>query len=934
MHRSFFHELADGLRTLHKDRHLKQAVRALACYGIFAGFIIPVISAFFHDILAFQPLWTLGLVLLITSGFIAGGFLSCRISDQKVELGIMPLGGLIIALVSFFMAWKVHEVLAALTALFLLSIGGGLFVIPLSRFLRYRAIETERYGVIIFVRTLWLVTFFFGTAAFFALEFFFDLSSRTYLAMTGGLVAVFMVYFARVQPYPFIRLCVWFLTHSAYRLRVVNKEVIPHSGGALVVANHLSFVDVLFLIVSTSRRVRFVTAPEIYNNRWVGPLCRAAGAFVLSPKNSPKKIARTLGDIRAAVRNGEIVCLFPEGQVSRTGNTLRFNRGIEHIMRDLAEPIIPAYLDRVWGSMWSFIGGKFRFKLPRVLPHPITIVFGQPLSSSTKAFDIREAVIELGAGAFRYRLEGNMTLPELFFNDMRRDPFSLCVADSTGRKLSRLKTFIGAYALAQKLRSTLKDEKHVGVFLPPSAGGAIVNVALSILRKVVVNLNYTASRDCLKHAVEQCGMRYCLTSRLMLEKLQVQSPAEPIFVDDLVKEVKGIDRLLALLVVAFPSRTFAHRMIFGSWKNLDNNELATIVFTSGSTGLPKGVMLTHANIASNLGGLYQIFHIQPGDGIMGVLPFFHSFGYTATLWFPLVGGMFAVYHTNPLDAQVVGEMTRGYRPTILIATPTFLSSYTRRCEKEDFASLHYVVVGAEKLKSTITRAFEDKFGIMPLEGYGCTELSPVVSINLPDFREHDVHQKAQKRGTIGLPLPGIAVRIVDPDTLERLGPGQEGLLLIKGGNVMKGYLGDPKKTAEVIKDGWYQTGDIAYLDMDGFITITDRLSRFSKIAGEMVPHMRVEDAIHSHLNAAEQVCVVASVPDEKKGEKLVVLTAAELDPSKIIEGLRAAGLPNLWVPEAKMFFKIDAIPLLGSGKLDLAAVKQLAQSCAAGMAKS
>jgi acyl-[acyl-carrier-protein]-phospholipid O-acyltransferase/long-chain-fatty-acid--[acyl-carrier-protein] ligase len=894
------------------------------------GFSIPVVSLFFHDILALQPSWTAGLVALIAAGFVAGGVLSCRVSDQKVELGIVPLGAFTVALVSFVMAGKVQELLAALVALFLLAVGGGLFVIPISRFLRYRALETARVGIIVFVRTLWLAAFFLGTAFFFALDHFFDLTSRMYFALGGGMVAAFTVYFGWIQPYPFLRFCVWCLTHSAYRLRVVNKEVIPASGGALVVANHLSFIDVLFLIVSTSRRVRFVTAREIYNIPWLKPLCQAAGAFVLSPKDPHKEIAWTLGAIREAVRSGEIVCLFPEGQISRTGNTLRFSRGIEHIMRGLQEPIIPAYLDRVWGSMWSFQGGRFFLKLPRVLPHPITIVFGSPLASSTKAYDIREAVLELGAGAFRHRMEDQMTLPELFFIDMRSDPFSLCVADSMGRKLNRLKTFVGAYALARKLQKVLKDEQYVGVFLPPSVGGAIVNVALSILRKVAVNLNYTASRDCLQHAVRECGMRYCLTSHLMLEKLQTQSPAEPIFVDDLAKEIKGLDRLLALLVVGFPSRTIAHRIIFGSWKNLDNNALATVVFTSGSTGIPKGVMLTHTNIASNLEGLYQIFRITPQDGIMGVLPFFHSFGYTATLWFPLVGGMFVVYHTNPLDAQVVGEMIRTYRPTLLIATPTFLSSYTRRCEKEDFASLHYVVVGAEKLKSTIAQAFEDRFGIAPLEGYGCTELSPVVSINLPDYRARDVLQKAQKRGTIGLPLPGIAVRIVDPDSMQRLGPGQEGLLLVKGGNVMKGYLGDPKKTSDVIMDGWYKTGDIAYLDMDGFITITDRLSRFSKIAGEMVPHMRVEEAIHALLGAPEQVCVVAAVPDEKKGEKLVVLMAQELGASRIIEGLKAAGLPNLWIPEARMFFKIEALPLLGSGKLDLAAIKSMALNLAKG----
>ncbi len=919
-----FSTCLDGFRELKRDRALAQATGTLMFFGFFLGLFFPSAWSFCQEAMAFPIPLSITAFLLMFGGAVIGGFLSCRVSDQKVELGIVPLGSIVLVTSSLFLVGGVDEALPVLAVFCFFGVGGGLFVVPLSRFLRYRASDATRIGVVLMTRLAAAVAFLVGMEAFMALRAAFHFPAHVFLLLAGAGFVFFTAYLAYALPYPFLRFCVWCLTHSAYRLRVVNNVVIPPSSGALIVANHLSFVDVLFLIVSTSRRVRFVTAREIYNKRWLKAACRIAGAFPISPKDSPKEIARTLASVREAIQSGEVVCLFPEGQVSRTGNTLRFGRGIEYIMRGLKEPIIPAYLDRVWGSMWSFDGGRLLFKLPRVLPHPITVVFGEPMPSFTKTFDIRQAVLELGAGVFRYRLEDKMTLPELFFNDMRHDPFSLCMADSSGRKLNRFETIVSSYALAQKLKVAVKEDRFVGVFLPPSVGGAVVNIALSILGKVAVNLNYTSSKEALAHAVKECGMRSCLTSRLMLEKLQVQSPAAPIFVDELAKEIKLKDRLLALLVVGCPSRALAHRLIFGSWKNRDNNELATVVFTSGSTGIPKGVMLTHRNIASNLEALSQIFHIRSGDGIMGVLPFFHSFGYTATLWFPFIGGMFVAYHNNPLDAQVVGEMTRRFRPTLLIATPTFLSSYTRRCEIEDLTSLLYVVVGAEKLKSAIGRAFEERFGIAPLEGYGCTELSPIVSVNLPDYQERDVLQKAQKRGTIGLPIPGLATRIVDSETFRTLGPGEEGLLLVKGASVMKGYLNQPKLTADVIIGGWYKTGDIAFLDEDGFITITDRLSRFSKIAGEMIPHMRVEEAIHTELNASELMCAVASVPDEKRGERLVVLYTLDFDVPLMLEKLKRAGLPNLWIPEAKMFFKVDAIPLLGSGKLDLASIKLLA----------
>jgi len=286
-----------------------------------------------------------------------------------------------------------------------------------------------------------------------------------------------------------------------------------------------------------------------------------------------------------------------------------------------------------------------------------------------------------------------------------------------------------------------------------------------------------------------------------------------------------------------------------------------------------------------------------------------------------------IFHNNPLDAPTIGRLVAEYRITIMLATPTFLQLYQRRCTPEQFGSLRLVLAGAEKLSERLASSFEDTFGIRPLEGYGATECAPIISACVPSFRAPGFFQAGSRRGSVGLPLPGVAVRIVDPDTFAPLPAGTRGMLLVSGSNVMKGYLGRPDLTDEAIRDGWYVTGDVAYVDEDGFLYITDRLSRFSKIGGEMVPHGSVEEALHqAYGEDGGQVFAVTALPDERKGERLVVITTAPPDALPGVLGrLAERGLPNLYVPRRDAFVHVDAIPLLGTGKVDLKALKTIAQ---------
>jgi acyl-[acyl-carrier-protein]-phospholipid O-acyltransferase/long-chain-fatty-acid--[acyl-carrier-protein] ligase len=316
-----------------------------------------------------------------------------------------------------------------------------------------------------------------------------------------------------------------------------------------------------------------------------------------------------------------------------------------------------------------------------------------------------------------------------------------------------------------------------------------------------------------------------------------------------------------------------------------------------------------------------VFWLGERDRIVGVLPFFHSFGFTVTIWLPLVSGCGTAYHPNPTDAKAIGELIAKYKGTFLLSTPTFCSGYSRKCTREQFASLRFVLVGAEKLRESIAKQFEEAFGVELLEGYGCTEMSPVIAVNVPNFEAGRDTQVGNKFGTVGHPLPGVAARVVDPETLEPKGANQEGLLLVKGANRMLGYVGGAPNT-----DDWYRTGDIAVLDDEGFLRITDRLSRFSKIGGEMVPHLKIEDAIHKACG--DEPCVVVGIPDEKKGERLVVLFVGPMAPSDLWNKLAETDLPRLWVPKRENIYRVDSLPTLGTGKLDLRGVRAKAEELA------
>lgn len=504
----------------------------------------------------------------------------------------------------------------------------------------------------------------------------------------------------------------------------------------------------------------------------------------------------------------------------------------------------------------------------------------------------------------------NFSLDNYFISVARKNWQRRCICDSTGKKLNYGQTLTAVTALCQKLNSFAADQDKIGILLPPSIAAVLANLAVTLAGKITVNLNYTLSSHSRLEAIRRCDIKCIISSRRFFKKAQIdENLSGVVFIEDLISSIKPADKLKAYLKAKFVPAKFptGHR-----------NNIATIIFSSGTTGMPKGVMLTHYNILSNINSIRKVIHLTHRDNFCAVLPFFHSFGFTCGLWLPLIVAASAVYIANPFDAIEVGTNARLNNSTIIFAPPTFLLHYIKRLDSKDFTSLRLVVAGAEKLKKQIADSFEVKFGIRPLEGYGTTELSPAVSLNLPD---------ANKEGTVGRPLPDIEVKIVDLDTGQTAKHSQAGLIMVKGPNVMAGYLNMPQKTAEVLKDGWYNTGDIGHIDKDGFLTITDRLSRFSKIAGEMVPHIGVEEILLNALGTSEQLVAVTAVPDDKKGEELIVLYLPQAGTAdQLHEIITKSSLPNISKPRRDNYVRIEKMPTLGSGKLDVAKLKEIALS--------
>jgi acyl-[acyl-carrier-protein]-phospholipid O-acyltransferase / long-chain-fatty-acid--[acyl-carrier-protein] ligase len=885
-----------------------------------------------------SPIDANSLVVAVSIGLGLGSLAAGRISRGGIELGLVPLGAIIWALSFAGLALThvfgmtvgpnnrdVERLNPTLFLLFVNGFGAGMFVIPINAFVEHESPHEHRASCIAtsnIVQVLGMI--FMSLLVMKLIDVIPDavVGVKVVWVVLGVLLAAVAIWVVRLFPDIFIRFVQSIFVRVFYRFRVLGEDNIPADGPALVVYNHLSYMDGTLAMAAVQRPTRFVVWTGHYKSKILERIGKASGAIPIDPKASPKELITALRRASEALERGDVVAVFAEGGIARTGVMLPFQRGLEVIAkRAPSAPIIPAYIDGMWGSIFSYSGGKFFWGWPSFKRRKVTVTFGPPLPNDTPAPVVRAKVRELGSQAWMKRRKSFVPLGRLFIKSAWKFGKRPCIAD-LNRDLKYGETLKAAVALSGVLKRHAGSDQYIGVLAPPSVGAAVTNIALAILGRTAVNLNYTIGDEVMNRCIDQCGIRIVFASRAFLDKVGLKPRGQIVYLEDLKEQVTKGDKLRAAAAWLLPPAVSTRTVLRSS--NVAMDSLATIVFSSGSTGEPKGVMLTHFNLAANVQAGIEVIGVLKTDVLMGVLPFFHSFGYNVTMWLPFLVGAKVVYHYSPLEPDVVGGLIKKHGGTVFLSTATFMRGHLRKNDKEELATLRYIVCGAEKLPMQLADQFEKKFGIRPLEGYGCTELSPLVSCNRPDFIEGDTHQVLQKQGTIGHPLPGIAVKVVNADTFEELPNGEEGMLLVTGPNVMKGYLHKPDLTAQAIRDGWYVTGDVAKLDDDGFITITDRVSRFSKIGGEMVPHAKVEDLIHQTLSTNDRVCIVVGLPDERKGERLAVVhTKLSIPVDQLWNQLRE-NLPPLWVPAKAAFMEVPELPILGSGKLDLKGAKTLA----------
>lgn len=923
--------LRDTLRTLRGRESTWLSIVGLAIFWAIAQVVLAVYPAYAETALGLHnTVIVQGLLACSGFGIVAGSLLAAWWSRDHIETGFVPIGAFGVSF-ALLLIPSLDGLLPQAAAFVLLGLCGGLFVTPLNALIQYNAGERERGQVLAannFVQNVLMLGFLLLTV----------LLSLQGIASRGLFFALLVVAFGGALftvyklPHALVRIIASLVITQRYRIEVIGFDRIPQQGGVLLLGNHVSWIDWAVLQIASPRPIRFVMERAIYERWYLKWFLDSFGVIPIGVGASRDALA----EVRTALNAGEVVGIFPEGAISRSGHLGEFKRGYETAAKDASGVIVPFYLRGLWGSTFSRSSARLRVLRRGGIRRTIICAFGTQQPLSLPAEQVKRRVFDLSIEAWERYTKRLDTLPSAWLTTAKRMGGDMVCADTLSGGLSGWRFLTGVLIIARFVRRLCR-EQNVGLLLPTSNGGAIANLAALMAGKTVVNLNYTASVEATQAAIERAGIRTVFTSTRFLERLEKRgidgrallAGANVHPLEDFQPQISQARRIATLLqAVLLPG--WLLKLLY--MKRVPLESPAAILFSSGSEGAPKGVMLSHRNIMANIKQMSDVLNTEDNDVLVATLPIFHAFGLTATTLMPLIEGIPTICHPDPTDAVAIGKAVAEYRGTILFGTSTFLRLYAKnpRVHHLMFESLRIVVAGAEKLASDVREAFKIKFAKEIYEGYGATETTPVASANLPDRLDTTFWkvQENNKPGTVGMPLPGSSFRIVDPNTLAELPTGEDGLILIGGTQVMLGYLGDPERTAQAIveRDGtrWYKTGDKGHLDQDGFLTIVDRYSRFAKLGGEMVSLTAVEEQVRRVLGDAElEVCAV-NLPEPKKGEQIVLLVAGGATRGEEIrKALLASGANPLTIPAE--YRDVPEVPKLGSGKTDFTRAKALAQ---------
>ena len=709
------------------------------------------------------------------------------------------------------------------------------------------------------------------------------------------------------------------------KIEILGQNIIPKEG-VLVIPGRLDFNEMLNLEqIFSGRNITWLCEERVTLDNAVQSYLEREGTTAISfsaSEDEPKTISDTL---REPLSNGGVVIFFPGYVNALAGECCHIPATTLRSLCALRHPTLPlsASKPREISSSPENIS-----RLPESILSFSPVIASKDVSVASW----RQGLLAAEEIAFSSRSFLNDSLPVTLIAGLKKHGSSTTLYDGTDDSqwtFDKLLAIAIVFAAEIKLQT---QKKRVGIILPPGRGGMLANLAVLLAGKIPVNINFTSSHHAVQSCIHQADIDKFITADPFVRKV-ASFPWPPnrdlIYIERILPPLKKKITRWFILCKTLPTPIIAKMLGLGKSKG---NDEAVLLFTSGSSGEPKGVPLSHRNILANVCQFGSRVNLSHEDKILGCLPLFHAFGITATLLYPCIQGINLATYPNPLEAKRLAELIQMHSVNALITTPTFLRGFMRRVNPEQLASLHYCVTGAEKLPNSLADAFKEKFGKSILEGYGLTETAPATNLSLhtPEQQGDTQTIPAERMGSVGKLLPGIAIKMTNPATEESSPIDQQGSIWLRGANIFDGYLNDEKKSAEVLHDGWFNTGDVGRVDDDGFLYIEGRLSRFSKIGGEMVPHETIEAAITKTLGLdkeTERKIAVVGIPDEQKGEAIALLTTIcgdtrDQECIALRYQLMDQGIPSLWCP--KTFIPVDEIPILASGKLDLKSCKELA----------
>ena len=911
-------------------RDVFEAILGISWFWFVGVMMLTLLPPFTRDALHADSAVANLFIATFTIGIGAGSLLANSLLKGEVSARFAPLAAIFmtIFLIDLYFAatpvpstdttgglHSIREFLATLPGwrilldLFCLAFFGGIYVVPLNALMQHRASPPRRARVIAANNVL--NALFMTVASILAtVSFRVDLQVPVLFLLMAGLNAIAAALCVFLLPQELLKSIGRQLLRLLYRVEVSGMENYRTAGArAVIIANHQSFLDGPLLSMFIPDRCYFVVNSFVASKWWMKPTSWLFDIIAIDPTNP-----LALKTLIRALKKGRKIVIFPEGRISVTGSLMKVYEGPGVIAHLANAKILPVRIDGAQYSLLSKMHGKLKLRpFPKVL-----LTFLEPVKvaapSEIRGTELREHLSQKLYDIMTDMVFRTSKIDQHLFHallDARsvHGPSRKILEDIQRNPISFNRIVTGSFVLGRKLAKLASTEKTLAVLLPNANACVVTLFGLMAFGKIPAMLNFSAGAVNMAAACLASQARTIVTSRRFIEQADLGAAlsvlaekARIVYLEDVRASLGPFDKLYGLCAAHFPRYFLKFSGI-----NPDPNSPAVILFTSGSEGVPKGVVLSHRNINANRHQIAARISFNAQDIAFNALPMFHAFGLTGGTLLPLLAGVKTVLYPSPLHYKIVPEMVYDTDSTIVFGTDTFLSGYVRNAHPYDFYAVRYVVAGAERVKNETRELWMEKFGLRILEGYGATECSPVLSVNTP---------LQYKPGTTGRLLDGIQHRI---EPVEGISSG--GRLFVKGPNIMLGYLrAENPGVIEPPPEGWYDTGDIVEIDEMGFITILGRAKRFSKIAGEMVSLSSIESKLISAF--PDFAHATMALPDPKKGEQLVLVTTApHLERKQIAEGLKQQGASDLMIP--RLIVHLEALPLLGSGKTDYVALGRI-----------